>query len=150
MALSTTQLRALLDPDEPDYARIKGLLGPGDVQGLLALVNGPDPMLASKATYAISLIHDPAAVKALEEAAQSPHEVVRVASASGLRNLGGLKVEQVAGRLLADQDPGVRKLAIKTAGLLKLKPLTPKLQEISKNDREPGLRALAQEVLEAG
>ena len=148
MALTTTQLRALLDPDEPDYEHIRNALDPGDVPGLLALVNGPDPMLASKATYALSLIHDPAAVKALEVAAASPHEIVRVASASGLRNLGGLEVTPVAEQLLADADPGVRKYAIQSAGALHLQQLMPRLRDIARNDREPGLRELAQEALQ--
>ncbi len=147
MALSMNQLRELLDPDEPDYQLIRNALDPSDVPQLLALVNGPDPMLASKATYALSLIHDPAAVKALEIAAVSPHEIVRVASASGLRNLGGLEVTPVAERLLADADPGVRKFAIQTAGALRIQQPESKLQDIARNDREPGLRELAEEAL---
>jgi hypothetical protein len=106
-------------------------------------------MLASKAAYCISLVHDVAALSALESAAASPIEAVRVASAAGLKNLRGFDVKDVAERLLADADVGVRKLAIKSAASLGVSDFEPTLRELAARDAEPGIRSLAQSALNA-
>lgn len=147
MALTLTQLKALLDPEEPNYAQLEKQLTPGDVPNLLTLIKNADAMLASKAAYALTLIHDASAVQALGDAAVSPHDIVRVASAAGLRNMKGLAVSPVAERLLSDMDAGVRKSAIRAAQELQLQELTPRLEAIANQDPETGLRALARDAL---
>jgi len=147
MALSPEQLRALLDPDEPNYSTMATLLAPDDIPGLSALVNGNDAMLASKAAYAMTLIPDAAVIETVKAAASNPNAAVRVAFASGLRNLGGYDVDGVVLQLLDDQDAGVRKTATNTAGLLESPGLKAKLRSVAEADPEPGIRALAKRAL---
>ena len=147
MALSTEQLRALLDPEEPNYATMATLLAPDDIPGLNALVNGSDPMLASKAAYAMTLIPDTAVLETVKAAADNPSPVVRIAFAAGLRNLGGYDVDGVVMRLLDDEDAGVRKTATSTAGLLESPALKAKLRSVAEEDPEPGIRAMAKRAL---
>jgi HEAT repeat protein len=148
MALTTEQLRALLDPEEPNYSTMATLLAPDDLEGLAALVKGPDPMLASKAAYAMTLIPDEATVTAVKAAVASPHEVVRIAFAAGLPNLGQHGVDAIALQLLEDTDPGVRKTATKTAGALEGPSLVAKLRSMAEKDPEAGIRALAKAAVE--
>ena len=68
-----------MDPDEPDYAAA-ARLGEEAVPHLERLVRGDDAMLASKATYAASLIEGGA--DTVETAADSEDPVVRVAAAA--------------------------------------------------------------------
>ena len=147
MALTTEQLRALLDPDEPNYATMATLLAPDDIPGLTALVNGKDAMLASKAAYAMTLIPDAAVLESVKSAAASSSAAVRVAFAAGLRNLGGYDVDGVVLQLLDDQDAGVRKTATRTAGLLDSPGLRAKLRSVAEQDPEPGIRAIAKRAL---
>jgi len=149
MALSKDELKALIEADEPDYKKLAAVLQPGDLPQLTEIVRGNDAMLASKAAYCISLVHDQSALSALETASESPVEAVRVASAAGLSNLRGFDVKAVAERLLADADVGVRKLAIKSAASLGVNDFEPKLRELAANDAEPGIRSLAQSALNA-
>ena len=147
MALSIEQLRTLLDPDEPNYATMATLLAPDDIPGLTTLVNGKDQMLASKAAYAMTLIPDASVLETVRAAANNPNPVVRIAFASGLRNLGEYDVDGVVTQLLEDEDPGVRKTATNTAGLLDSPGLKAKLRSVAEEDPEPGIRALAKRVL---
>jgi len=148
MALTGMQLRALLDPDEPNYSTMATLLGPDDLPGLTELVNGPDPMLASKAAYAMTLIPDASTIAAVKAALPSLHDVVRIAFAAGLPNLGEHDVEGVALQLLEDTDTGVRKIATRTAGLLDRPALVAKLRSMAERDPEAGIRALAKKAVE--
>jgi HEAT repeat protein len=149
MALAMDELKAMLAAEEPDYKKLAALLQPDDLPQLTELVKGDDAMLASKAAYCISLVHDEAALGALETASASPIEAVRVASAAGLKNLRGFDVKNVAERLLADADVGVRKLAIKSAASLGASDFEPTLRELAAKDSEPGIRSLAQTALNA-
>src|SRR5215218_6119681 len=114
MAVTLEQVRRLLMPDEPNYV-VAAKLGPQALPHLRALVNGNDQMLASKAAYLATLIDHEGAVAVLGDAARSPSAVVRVAAASGARNLRRASASAVVSRLLNDKDTGVRKHAIKAA-----------------------------------
>ncbi len=149
MALSATELRSILDSDEPDYKQLAAVLQPDDLPQLVELVGGADAMLASKAAYAITLVHDESALQALDTAAASRFATVRLALAAGLKNMRGFDVTSVAQQLLADADVGVRKLAIKSAKTLGVSALTPALEALASNDSEPGIRALATDALNA-
>ena len=149
MALSATELRSILDSEEPDYKQLAAVLQPDDLPQLVELVGGADAMLASKAAYAITLVHDESALQALNTAAASRFETVRLASAAGLKNMRGFDVTSVAQQLLADADVGVRKLAIKSAKTLGVSALTPTLEALANNDSVPGIRELATDALNA-
>ncbi len=86
MAVSMEDVRRVLDPEEPDY-EAAAQLGPGAVPHMATLVTGDDPMLASKATYAASLLEDGAGQEIVRIAAESTDPVVRVAAAAAARNL---------------------------------------------------------------
>lgn len=148
MALTLNQLRTLLDPDEPNYTQIRALLQPDDVPNLEALATGADLMLATKATYALSLIGTLPARDALERIAATGPGDVRIAVAAGLPNLHGLDVSALTARLLGDPDLSVRKGAIKAAHALKLTALAPRLQSIAASDNVPALRQLAKDALD--
>jgi len=110
MATTMEEVRAVLDPEEPDYQ--KGAeLGPDAIPHLQALVNGDDAMLASKAAYLASLIKSDASADVVRDAAHSNVEAVRVAAAAGARNLPSTKASEVLEDLVGDADPGVRKVA---------------------------------------
>lgn len=111
MATTMEQVRAVLDPEEPDYEKGAAELGSDAIPHLLALVNGDDAMLASKATYLASLIKSEASADVVREAAHSNVETVRVAAAAAARNLPSAKASEVLEELVGDDDPGVRKVA---------------------------------------
>jgi HEAT repeats len=110
MAVTMEEVRAVLDPDEPDYSAA-ALLGPEALPHLQALVAGDDPMLASKATYAAALIGGDQGVAVVREAASSEEPVVRVAAAASAANLTAEESSDVLAGLLRDPDAGVRKVA---------------------------------------
>jgi len=111
MATTMEQVRAVLDPEEPDYEKGAAELGPDAIPHLQALVRGDDAMLASKAAYLASLIKSDASADVVREAAQSNVETVRVAAAAAARNLPSTKASEVLEGLVTDADPGVRKVA---------------------------------------
>jgi hypothetical protein len=110
MAITLQQVRAALDPEEPDYQEA-AKLGPEALPHLEILVNSGDVMLASKATYLASLIQGPNSAKIVETAAHSDNPVVRVAAAAAAANLSATAAGGVLVDLVGDPDPGVRKVA---------------------------------------
>lgn len=110
MAVTMQDVRSVLDPEEPDYGRAAEL-GPDALPHLEALVNSGDAMLASKATYAASLIKHDRSEEIVRAAAQSDDVVVRVAAASAARNMPASGSSNVLLGLVGDPDPGVRKVA---------------------------------------
>jgi HEAT repeat protein len=110
MAVSMKRVRAALEPEEPDYAGA-AQLGPDAVPHLQTLIQGDDPMLASKAVYLASLIPDERTADLVQQAAQHDDPVIRVAAASAAQNMDAPAASQVLVALVADDDPGVRKVA---------------------------------------
>ncbi|MDR7161734.1 hypothetical protein [Arthrobacter sp. BE255] len=114
MSVSMQEVRRLLDPEEPNYDA-SAALGPEALPHLAQLIRGDDVMLASKATYAASLIQGGAG--AVESAAESGNPIIRVAAAAAARNLPTQESQQVLARLSDDQDAGIRKVARKSANI---------------------------------
>jgi len=142
MALSVDDVRVFLDPDEPDYERVRNL-GPDALSALAQLVQGTDAMLASKAAYAAGVIGTPAAVTVLEHAARSAVPAVRVAAAAAV---GELTPELGAGvllELLADGDSGVRRQALSSTGGRSDPALRSRIVALSRADPVARLRAMA-------
>jgi HEAT repeat protein len=110
MAVSMEDVRAELDPEEPDYERA-AQLGEDAVPHLLVLVEGEDVMLASKAAYLAGLIGGQMASDVVIAAAHSNDAAVRVAAASSTQHLSDEAAEAVLVDLVVDRDPGVRKVA---------------------------------------
>jgi len=123
MALKLKDVRALLEPEEPDYAEA-AKLGPEALPFLEKLIESKDPGIASKAVSLAGFIGHPDSARVLEKAAQSENPVLRVTAANAARYLPS---EQASGVLLAlveDQDAGVQKMALQS---LPAEP-TPELQ----------------------
>ena len=123
MALKLKDVRALLEPEEPDYAEA-AKLGPEALPFLEKLIESKDPGIASKAASLAGFIGHPDSARVLEKAAQSENPVLRVTAANAARYLPS---EQASGVLLAlveDQDAGVQKMALQS---LPAEP-TPELQ----------------------
>jgi len=153
MPVTFDQVRAALDPEEPNYG-IAAQLGPDAIPHLSQLVQGNDPMLASKAAYLASLIQSSQTDAVLTLAAQSTHETVRAAAAAGVRNRDQVSVPLVD-QLLRDQDSGVRKVTLRSIAALPkarglqdptLVSIKTSVEEIAQNDPEPLLRQLASQV----
>lgn len=113
MAVTMEQVRAVLDPEEPDYDAT-AQLGPGALPHLEELVRSGDRMLASKAAYAASLIGDDDSENVVKAAAQSEDPVVRVAAAAATTNLSAALSSDVLVGLVEDPDAGVRKVALQS------------------------------------
>lgn len=115
MVVTMQQVLAELDPDEPDYEKA-AKLGSEALPHLEVLVKKDDALLASKATYLASLIHDKASIAVLDSAARSVHPEVRVAAAYGSRNLDIPEVKRVLEVLRDDQDENVRNISRQLIG----------------------------------
>ena len=110
MAVEMQDVRAALEPEEPDY-QAAAALGPDALPHLEVLVHEDDPMLASKAAYAASLLEGNQGQAVITAAAQHSDSAVRVAAAAAARNLPASDASDVLSGLIADADPGVRKVA---------------------------------------
>ncbi|MDT0344533.1 HEAT repeat domain-containing protein [Streptomyces litchfieldiae] len=104
-------VRRVLEPEEPDYAAM-ARLGSGSLPHLRDLVQGPDPMLASKAAYAAGLLEGDQGHDVITIAALSEDPIVRVAAAGAAINLPVETAADILSGLAADTDPGVRKVAL--------------------------------------
>jgi HEAT repeat protein len=142
MPVTMEDVRRALDADEVDYVAAATVFGRDALPHLERFAQGPDVMLASKAVYLASVIGGEAASSILADAAGSPQPPIRVAAASGLRNLAEGGVESVADRLLGDADVGVRKVALVSAAQLGAG-MAERVREVARHDPEPVLRDLA-------
>jgi hypothetical protein len=141
-------VRAALEPDEVDYGRA-ARLGPDSLPALSELVGGSaGPGMAAKAAYLASLIGGPDSADVVRRAAASAEPAIRVAAASGLRNLATADLESVARSLLDDDDVGVRKTTLIALGAgLRDSPLLRQVNHLAERDSEPRLRILAAEAV---
>ena len=143
MAVTMQDVLARIDPDEIDYPAAAAELGADALPLLEELVQGGDPMLASKAAYLASVISETGSARVVERAAQHPDPRVRVAAAAGLRNLPERDAEPEVDRLLDDDDVGVRKVALESAAAFDSPAMTRRVQRRAEEDPEPAIRELA-------
>jgi hypothetical protein len=139
MAVTLKQVRAVLDPEEPDYAGGKRL-GPGALPALARLVREGDPMLASKAASLAAMIGGPEAGKVLEAAARHRAVGVRAAAAHGAQFLRSEQAEGVLLGLLDDASPAVAKVAARSAAGVARPKMREKLQAVVRSKRESFVR----------
>lgn len=144
--MSMEDVRTFLDPDEPDYAAAALALGPDAQPDLAELAAGDDPMMASKAVYLAGLIGGDEAPAILTRAAEHPDATVRVSTAATVRNLEGDAALQLGQRLLRDDDVGVRKVAVRSAGQIDSSNVRARLQEVAQADPDERIRSLAGEL----
>ncbi|SRR6266496_667754 len=145
MPVTMQQVLAEIDKDEPDYA-LAAQLGPDALPHLRQIVDADDPLRASKAAYAASLIQGPGSVELLQKAAEHHDPQVRVTVAHALRNAADAAPTELLERLLADQDPGVRKVALGTVGGLGRSALREQVAMIAAHDPAEFVRGIATET----
>jgi HEAT repeat protein len=147
MAVTSEQVRAVLDMDEPDY-EAAAQLGPDALPHLQRFVESGDPNRASKAAYLAGRIGDPQAAPILELAATSDDPVIRVGAAAGARHLADEQADTVLLTLVDDDDPGVRKTALKAVPASPSQDLMAKVEVLREHESEPAVRQLAAEVFD--
>ncbi len=146
MPVTMKQVRAALDPDEPDYAKA-ARLGPDALPHLARLIAGKDPGLASKAASLAGMIAHERAVPVLEKAAKSKDARVRVAAAASARHLPAPGASRVLAALIQDADVGVQKVALRSVPAGATPELRSKVETLSKSRGNPAIRDLSKEVL---
>lgn len=114
MAVDMEQVRAALDPEEPNYPAA-AKLGPDALPHLEKLITGDHPGLAAKAAYLAGLIGTEKSLPAMDKAARSAQVPVRIAAAAAAQHLAGDHAETVLLQLVDDSDAGVRKVAARSA-----------------------------------
>ncbi|MFF0292758.1 HEAT repeat domain-containing protein [Kitasatospora sp. NPDC004614] len=110
MAVTMEDVLKLLAPEEPNYAGVEAL-GAEGVPFLESLLHGSDPMLASKAAYAASLLPAATGHDVVADAARSDNPLLRVAAAGATRNLPTPSAAVVLADLVSDSDASVRRRA---------------------------------------
>ncbi|MCM3303131.1 hypothetical protein M4D73_33765 [Streptomyces pseudogriseolus] len=110
MSVTMEDVLAALEPEEPDYAKIEQL-GPDCFPHLHAIFRGNDPLLASKAAYAASLLPNVEAHDLVIAAAQSDSASLRAAATGGASNLPAPAAAVALVDLLADRETSVRNKA---------------------------------------
>lgn len=142
MAVTMQQVLAELDREEPNYAAF-AKLGAGALPHLAMIVDGQDPLQSAKAAYAASIIGGAGAIELLRAAGAHHDAQVRIAVAQGLRNLERAAPTELVMKALDDNDAGVRKLALRTAGALRRDALRARVAEIARSDPAEHLRSVA-------
>ena len=104
-----------LAPDEPDYEAAVTVLGPAALPLLHELVNGPDVMMASKATYLAGLIGGGDATEVVQTAASHDQPIVRIAAASTVGMIEADVALELAEQLWDDDAPGIRAVIARAA-----------------------------------
>lgn len=138
---------AYLEPDEPSYAQA-AKLGPDALPYLKEIIDKPDVMLASKAAYLVSLIKSDKSISILEHAARNKEPIVRIAVASGIRNISERDANILLDEFIEDKDVGVRKVTLKSVAKFKSDLIASKVQKLQESDPEPYIRELASNVIE--
>ena len=147
MSVTMDEVRAAVEPDEPDYPGAAARLGVAALPFLLELIQGDDPGLASKAASLVGNIRDPASLEVLVEARRSPEVLVRIAAGGAVQRLSGQPVDDLLAALYDDEDPQVRKVALESAASVRAVDTTEKIKVLAENDPEQFVRDVAKETL---
>jgi hypothetical protein len=136
-----------LSPDEANLNQAAAALGPEALPHLEALVRGPDPLFASKATYVAAQISDPRSIEILRLSATRADRMVRLAAATAIRSLTARQSEGLLTVLLTDSDAECRRIAIESVPA----EVTPRVQQaielLALTDPYPFLREMSEGVL---
>lgn len=114
------QIIAFLRQDELNYPEAASKFGAEAIPFLNELVKSDDENLASKAAYLASYIGNEGSADVMAVAAASRHAPVRVAAAYGAQMLKPALAEKVLKSSIADADPGVLKVAMRSVQKKKL------------------------------
>ncbi len=147
MPVTFEQVRAALDPDEPDYPKAATTLGPDALPHLERLIAGDHPMLASKAAYLAGLIGTERSAEILMRAAGSADVRVRIAAAAAAGNLPPESASNVLLNLVDDADIGVQKVALQAVPATASAALRARIEGLSVARSDTPIRSLSREVL---
>jgi HEAT repeat protein len=147
MPTNMNEVLAYLEPDEPNYAQA-AKLGPDALPYLKEIIDKQDVMLASKAAYLVSLIKSDESISILEYAALNKNPTIRLAVASGIRNISEKDANMLLDKFIEDKDVGVRKVTLKSVSKFKSNSIVSKVQKLLESDPEPSIRKLASDVIE--
>lgn len=147
MSVTMQQVLAIIDKDEPNYSAA-AQLGPEALPHLRLIIQGNDPLRASKAAYAATLIGGPGAADLLKTAAEHSDPQVRLAVAHGLKKSADADKADVLKQLLDDADAGVRKVALSTAADAAVPELHDKVADMAQRDPEEYVRSAASKAVQ--
>jgi HEAT repeat protein len=140
------EIRRELDKDELDYPALAIAYGEAILPQLKAIVVEDVPRLASKAAYLAGLLAGETSHEIVALAARSRHDVVRVSAASVVASLSTHHAVDIVTTLLQDADPGIRLMAVKSAGKIDDVALSARLREMVTQDADSHVRALAADL----
>lgn len=144
MAHTREAILAALMPDEINYNAVAEQLGAEAVPILTELIDEGDPMIAPKATFLVARIPSDGTSEAILLAARGKEPLVRLAAATVAPALGSADARDVLGRLLEDDDVGVRKQALGAIAPYRGNAeVDVQLERMSQSDAEVALRELA-------
>lgn len=115
MPTDMEQVKAALNPEEPDYPKAAQQLGAAALPHLEKIIGGSDTSLAAKATYLAGLIGGDQSAPAVAKAARSSQAIVRIAAAAAAAHLPAQHSDALLLQLVDDADHGVQKLAMRSA-----------------------------------
>ena len=137
------EIRQELDKDELGYPAVAQKYGIDALPQLRTLVAEDEPRIASKAAYLAAVIAGPNSKEIVALAAQSRHEVIRVAAAAAAAMLPEAQAAEVTSSLLGDADPRVRVRAMKSAATINSPILVERLETMAIHDPELYIRDFA-------
>jgi HEAT repeat protein len=141
------ELIRFLRQDELDYPAGAAKFGAAVLPLLSELINGDDENLAVKAAYLAGYIKDNAAISVISKAASSKFSAVRVAAAFGAQQLKAADATAVLELALADNDPGVLKVAMRSVSQMNLaKNFKTQLSKIAKANSDDLIKNLAADL----
>lgn len=112
MTIKMKDVRAALEPEEPDYDQAAAM-GEEALPHLRKLIKGDNIELAAKATSLAGIIACEGSLDVLKLAAESQDPIVRVAAAGAALDLPESDASSLLEGLIGDTDIGVQKMAIK-------------------------------------
>ncbi len=146
MALTFEQVRATLEPEEPDYQKA-AKLGPDALPHLENLIVGEHPLLASKAAYLAGMIGTDRAAPALDRAVRSSDVRVRIAVAAAAQHLPTETASDLLVALIDDADVGVQKVALRSVPNAPSATLRARLEGLSAGKADTLARNMSREIL---
>ena len=145
MTVTMEQVRAVLDPEEPDYAQA-AQLGSEALPQLMSLIRGTDLGLAMKAASLAGMIQGRESVNVLEQAAKHADPRIRIAAAAASRNLNDADASHILFSLVSDADLGVQKVALQSVPVKATDELTAAVNQLSRTVTEPAISDLLDQV----
>ena len=146
MPVTMADVRAVLDPDEPDY-RAAATLGHEALPYLDDLAQNADALLASKAVFLAALIQDERSVQIVTQAARRDDPIVRVAAAAAVPYLPCKELSEVLLPLVNDQDSSVRRVALESATEGATAELRASIERLTQEESDPSMQQVARQTL---